>query len=80
MANKIKKLTQVIRNYSECELDYGTLKTLKMIDDESDILIEKLEHTEKCPHCKKLFKPKDIKIHTNYCDQNKTIKETTCKQ
>ena len=33
--NKIQKLTQAIRDYSECELDYGTLKTLKMIDDES---------------------------------------------
>lgn len=36
--NKIKKLTQVIRDNSENELCYGTLRTLKMIDDESDIL------------------------------------------
>ena len=33
--NKIQKLTQAIRNYAECDLDYGTLRTLKMIDDES---------------------------------------------
>ena len=33
--NKIQKLTQVIRDYSECDLDFGTIKTLKMIDDES---------------------------------------------
>ena len=30
----ITNLTGVIRNHSECELDYGTLQTLKMIDDE----------------------------------------------
>ena len=33
--NQIQKLTQAIRNCAECELDYGTLRTLKMIDDES---------------------------------------------
>jgi hypothetical protein len=33
--NQIQKLTQVIRDNSECELDYGTLRTLKMIDNES---------------------------------------------
>ena len=33
--NQIQKLTQSIRNCAECELDYGTLRTLKMIDDES---------------------------------------------
>ena len=31
--SRILKLTNVVRNCSECELDYGTLKTLKMIDD-----------------------------------------------
>lgn len=35
---KIKKLTQVIRNNSENELCYGTLRTLKMIEDQSDEL------------------------------------------
>jgi len=39
MENKIKKMTQSIRDYSEVELDYGTLKTLKMIDDESEYII-----------------------------------------
>lgn len=34
--SKIKKLTQTIRNCAECELDYGTIRTLKMIDDEDD--------------------------------------------
>jgi hypothetical protein len=43
--NKIKELTQAIRNYSECELDYGTLKTLKMIDDEAGRLETKLQNT-----------------------------------
>ena len=38
-ANKILSLTKTIRNYSECELDYGTLKTLKMIDDEAQAII-----------------------------------------
>lgn len=33
---RIKELTNTIRKYSECELDYGTLKTLKMIDDEAE--------------------------------------------
>lgn len=33
--NQIQKLTQAIRNNAGCELDYGTLRTLKMIDDES---------------------------------------------
>lgn len=31
--DRILKLTNVIRNHSESELDYGTLRTLKMIDD-----------------------------------------------
>jgi hypothetical protein len=43
--SKIKKLTQTIRNYSECKLDYGTLKTLKMIDDEAARLETKLQNT-----------------------------------
>lgn len=33
--NQIQKLTQAIRDNAGCELDYGTLRTLKMIDDES---------------------------------------------
>lgn len=36
--NQIKKLTEVIRNHAECDLDIGTLRTLKMIDDEADKL------------------------------------------
>jgi hypothetical protein len=43
MMNKIKKLTEVIRDCSECELDYGTLRTLKMIDDESEKMDEMLD-------------------------------------
>jgi hypothetical protein len=35
MKNSIEKLTVSIRNYSEVDLCLGTLKTLKMIDDES---------------------------------------------
>lgn len=55
--SKIKQLTQVIRNYAECELDYGTIKTLKMIDDEADRLEQQLQNTPpnsdyvKCPNC-----------------------------
>ena len=41
--NKIKELTQAIRNFAECELDYGTFKTLKMIDDEAEWLEAKLQ-------------------------------------
>lgn len=36
--NKIKQLTEVIKNNSENELCYGTLRTLKMIEDESENL------------------------------------------
>ena len=59
----------MIRRYSECELDYGTLKTLKMIDDTSDDLIKNSisKHTEKCSNCKLLFKPEDIDLHKGYC-------------
>ena len=47
MTDEISNLTQVIRNHSECELDYGTLKTLTMIDAESklrDAEIKKLKY------------------------------------
>jgi len=43
--SKIKQLTQAIRNYAECELDYGTVRTLKMIDDEADRLETQLKNT-----------------------------------
>ena len=43
--SKIKKLTNAIRNFAECDLDYGTLKTLKMIDDEAERLEAKLKNT-----------------------------------
>lgn len=55
--SKIKQLTQAIRNYAECELDYGTIRTLKMIDDEADRLEQQLQNTQsnsdyaKCPNC-----------------------------
>ena len=42
---EIKKLCNAIRNYAECELDYGTLKTLKMIEDSaSRMAAENAEH------------------------------------
>ena len=34
--NLIKQLTKNIRAYEEADLDYGTIKTLSMIDDEAD--------------------------------------------
>ena len=40
--SKIKQLTNTIRKFAECDLDYGTLKTLKMIDDE----VDKIEATK----------------------------------
>lgn len=39
-ADKIICLTQVIKNNAECELDYGTLKTLKMIDDNARSILD----------------------------------------
>jgi len=45
--NKIQKYTQAIRDNSENELCYGTLKTLKMIDDESIIIEKELEEAKK---------------------------------
>lgn len=45
MKNEIQKLTDSIRNYEDAELSFGTLKTLKMIDDKSkemDALISNL--------------------------------------
>ena len=41
--NRIKQLTQTIRNFAEYELDYGTIKTLKMIDDEAERLEKESE-------------------------------------
>lgn len=35
MKNEIQKMTSAILNCAECDLDIGTLRTLKMIDDES---------------------------------------------
>ena len=43
--SKIKQLTQAIRNHAECELDYGTVRTLKMIDEEADRLEKQLQNT-----------------------------------
>ena len=40
--DKINQLTDVIRNNAECELDYGTLRTLNMIDIEADKLTAEL--------------------------------------
>jgi len=37
---QILTLTNVIRNHAECDLDYGTLRTLKMIDDEAKAIAE----------------------------------------
>lgn len=45
--NQIQKLTQAIRDNVGCELDYGTLRTLKMIDDES-IRMEKAVVVMRC--------------------------------
>jgi len=43
---EIKKLTNAIRNYAEADLDYGTLKTLKMIDDDANKLKAQLAAKE----------------------------------
>ena len=43
MTDEISNLTQVIRDHSECELDYGTLKTLTMIDAESKLRDAEIE-------------------------------------
>jgi len=40
--NRIKQLTQTIRDYAD-DLDLGALATLKKIDDESDDLYSKIE-------------------------------------
>ena len=40
MENRIRELTNIIRGRSECELDIGTLRTLDMIDDESDTFVK----------------------------------------
>ena len=44
--NKIQRLTASIRNFEDAELSLGTLKTLKMIDDESEILVNKIKELE----------------------------------
>lgn len=51
--SEIRQLTQSIRCYAECELDYGTLRTLQAIDDEADALerlISKLRLEEEHAH------------------------------
>lgn len=69
--NKIRQLTEVIRSYDEGELCYGTLKTLKMIDEEADRLERVIKQLTK-QLSPVDFTDKEAEIITNQIMQKET--------
>jgi len=60
--NKIKELTNVIRAHAECELDPGTIKTLSMIDKESERITELEKDSARLDRLEKLRNENVIEI------------------